>query len=358
MTEVRVADVSNGSCVSLVSAEHEHNLQIDCGKANSSTSTNAFQAWEGFTSYPNHSTESFLLSHFHLDHYNGLAYGAHKDKRRLFSISRAYFPRIPDFPSLIKQLRNEFYRAVQFLNAVRISFGTGLAEWDFMQMLSRINSTKFVYRSLSTGDIFCNGSDNFLVVWPPRTIPDTLEHKVTKVLERFQEFLDSNEEISDLYEKIRDRIIVYDDGTIAEDKDTKSVIRFKLKDENPPTSFIKVSNAMKRIANELSIAFVSVDETNKKADGRIVFFGDLQGKALKIVFDKVFSLRNHYEVCLAAHHGTKIPNSILQIGRQYFGKAFASQNKKFFQSPEWTTYTGICSKAISTYKFGSVVDNY
>ena len=356
MTEIRVADVSNGSCVSLVS--DANNLQIDCGKANSPTSTNAFQAWEGFTSYPNHSTESFLLSHFHLDHYNGLAYGAHKDKRRLFSISRAYFPRIPDFPSLIKQLRNEFYRAVQFLNAVRISFGTGLAEWDFMQMLSRINSTKFLYRSLSNGDIFCNGSDNFLVVWPPRTVPDTLEHKVSKVLERFQEFLDSNEEISDLYEKIRDRIIVYDDGTIAEDEDTKSVLKFELKDKSSQPLFNKIFNEMKEIANELSIAFVSVDETKKTADGRIVFFGDLQGNALKTVFEKVFTLRKHYKVCLAAHHGTKIPNSILQIGRQYFGKVFASQDRRFFGSSEWKTYTRICSKAISTYKFGSVVDSY
>lgn len=255
MTEIKVADVSNGSCVSLVS--DENNIQIDCGKANTPTSTNAFQAWEGFTSYPNHSTESFLLSHFHLDHYNGLAYGAYKDKRRLFSISHAYFPRIPDFPLLIKQLRNEFYIAVQFLNAVKISFGTGLAEWDFMQMLSRINSTKFVYRSLSSGDFFCNGSDKFLVVWPPRTIPCTLEHKVTKVLERFKEFLYSNKEISDLYYKIRDRIIVYDDGTIAEDKDTKSVIKFELKDENSQPLFNKIFNAMKEIANELSIAFVS-----------------------------------------------------------------------------------------------------
>ncbi|MBT9168902.1 MAG: hypothetical protein DDT19_02253 [Syntrophomonadaceae bacterium] len=95
MRAVRVSDVGDGLCVSVGSLFGD-TLQIDCGSQQGS-SVAAHGLIKTFDYF--HGPDVFILSHFHIDHYNGLLYASvHRPPYTPWQIREVYFPRIPDFP--------------------------------------------------------------------------------------------------------------------------------------------------------------------------------------------------------------------------------------------------------------------
>ena len=91
--ELHVADVGDGLCLKIFN-EDNRNLMVDCGSK--SSPPRAGQVFWELTRIS--APDTFLLSHFHEDHFNGLAgYLANGFKRNNVKMTKIYIPRIPDF---------------------------------------------------------------------------------------------------------------------------------------------------------------------------------------------------------------------------------------------------------------------
>ncbi|MEW6425902.1 MAG: hypothetical protein AB1523_14405, partial [Bacillota bacterium] len=93
MRQLYVADVGDGLCMAFKTIFGDL-VQVDCGSRNSEMAFNGLQR----IYCPFASPDIFILSHFHIDHYNGLLYHltGHAAPPR-FHIREVYYPRIPEF---------------------------------------------------------------------------------------------------------------------------------------------------------------------------------------------------------------------------------------------------------------------
>ena len=93
MRSVYVADVGDGLCMALHTISNKV-VQIDCGGQSSRI---AFQGLNNILSRFLR-IDYFILSHFHIDHYNGLLYAStYHPKNLSFRAKAVYYPRIPEF---------------------------------------------------------------------------------------------------------------------------------------------------------------------------------------------------------------------------------------------------------------------
>jgi ribonuclease BN (tRNA processing enzyme) len=85
-----VADVGDGLCMA-ISTIFGDTIQIDCG--NHDERATAFHGLERIYNRPHFASE-FILSHFHVDHYNGLIYMSENFlKCPYFGIEEVCYPR-------------------------------------------------------------------------------------------------------------------------------------------------------------------------------------------------------------------------------------------------------------------------
>lgn len=110
-----MADVGDGLCFSIRTIS-ENFIQIDCGSAQGSKI--ALEGLERIYDYFKIKTpDIFILSHFHIDHYNGLLLLSNNKHRRKyflpFEIREVYFPKIPEF-----RQKREFMEALFTINLI------------------------------------------------------------------------------------------------------------------------------------------------------------------------------------------------------------------------------------------------
>jgi|SRR3990170_3408345 len=163
MIDLMASDVGDGLCLAL----HTRNgkiVQIDCGSQQGRIL--ALSGWIRILEILG-GPDIFLLSHFHVDHYNGLQYLSLKPGRvSRLRMEKVHYPGIPEFSR-----NSEFLNALFAINSMIFGAETGVMESDFLEAISRISEGQFSYGPLFAGDSLTDLEGGDLeILWPPRTI--------------------------------------------------------------------------------------------------------------------------------------------------------------------------------------------
>lgn len=310
-----MADVGDGLCFSIRTIS-ENFIQIDCGSSQGSeiASAGLKRIYEYFK------PDIFILSHFHIDHYNGLLFisnNKHRYKYFLpFEIREVYFPKIPEFKE-----KREFMEALFAINLLTFGNETGLMEYDFLKAISRINRIPFKYKPLSQGDkININGSI-VEVIWPPNQITEGKTLKtIEQALNDFKKALEKDDKLKELYQRVREEGVFekylevegerryrydpfnYEDGN----KQNEYIKKLKKSKRTLPSIVKKANDSLKGAANHLSLAFFQ--------DNRILFMGDLENYEIKQVIKYLErDNRRNFLIFIPPHHGTHWHKDIVKI---------------------------------------------
>ncbi|HOX38423.1 MAG TPA: hypothetical protein PL033_10590 [Candidatus Brocadiia bacterium] len=300
MMLVYIPDVGDGLAAGISTIDGTK-IQIDCGsqqEANVAFIKGIYRI----------SPHSFFLSHFHLDHYNGLF--CHNQHMERLAIREAFYPRIPKF-----EQRDKFLRCVMAMNHRLMGDMSGSTVADFLSVLSSINYGPFIYRSLSKGDTVRIGGSEFHVLWPPKTV----DKATTKVIAKAIEVFDAAKQEDEILQKILNRIgekgnldpYLSDERQTGEMPicgrrtcDLKHYTFPSMRDL--PEVVRSASKSLRAAANHLSLAF--------HEDNLFLFMGDLESSQIKKVVKYLTAQeRRHFFVLVTPHHGTHWHKNLLEI---------------------------------------------
>jgi len=352
---VKVADVGHGLCVGIRTSCDEFLTVIDCGSLNSLTTP-----FKGLLRVlkKGQILESFILSHYHWDHYNGLIYMA-KNGITFGDIAYhgscfVYFPAVPDIespegkPSLPG---SDIALALASLNATLTIYKYSFiyqhkyfVPVDFLGIMQKVVNQEFKFKPLSQGDIIEIRNDYLTILWPPKTVKndENIYKDVKSALESYKKALEVDPLLKNVDEFFRkSKIVNYLTPSSPEQSDRNvqlfysseelKKIRFELSGKETDEtelkpSFIKdvqksipkatrdADKKMREVTNRLSLAFYKDDE--------LLFMGDLgssNGSSLDIqeVVNKLAQgNRTRFDVLITPHHGTHWDESMrkLKIG--------------------------------------------
>jgi hypothetical protein len=321
-----MADVGDGLCVTLHTVFGDL-IQIDCGSQDWKI------AYEGLerVSHNLHRTRAFILSHFHVDHYNGLLYISQNLRNSPFSTREVYFPRIPEFKD-----RGLFLNCLFSMNMRVFGQETGVRECDFLNCIKKINNgVRFGYDALYSGKTVEIGSSVFEVVWPPAVIDDerTLS-AMRKAIEDFQKALDADEETRRLYEYVKKSSLSR--AYLEEQYEREEFSRYynddypdsKSDEKGLPDVVVNANKSLKKAANHMSLALFE--------DNRFLFLGDLEIPEIREVVNHLRSeKRVNFQVFVTPHHGTHWHDSLRQVRCNYSlvsnGRSMCSKIKLQFK---------------------------
>jgi beta-lactamase superfamily II metal-dependent hydrolase len=303
MRDLYVADVAEGLCMALYTIA-EKTIQIDCGSRGRSDV--AFDGWERILHFLDR-PYAFILSHFHLDHYNGLLRASiNLNYHPIFRIRKVYYPGIPEFRE-----KKEFMDAIFAMNMRVFGSETGVMECDFLDAIRKINRVEFRYKPLFKGDIVNINGSAFEVLWPPRILKeDNTLAAVRKALKDFERALEEDEEMTESYEKvtgiferIQEEGIYPPEGYERKRRniETKEAGRREL-----PEVVEEANKSIRRAANHLCLALFE--------DNRFLFLGDAEKSEIKqIVRELQSKSRTRFYVLITPHHGTNWHDSLRKI---------------------------------------------
>ena len=307
MRSICIADVGDGLCMGVNTLAGKI-IQIDCGSQQGSK-----VAFEGFkrVGYGICGESVFVLSHFHIDHYNGLLYASLAGGHRLRCptvIKEVYYPRIPDF-----ERSNDFLLYLLAMNLRVFGNETGVMECDFLKAVSRINrGQRFRFRPVSRGDVINTGGANLHVLWPPVT----LDHRkalsaVRRALEDFEKALEEDEITRRLYERVEQAGVPEQysggDGTYGKLSALEIPCADQLESRGKlPTIVRKANRSLKNAANHMGLALFE--------DSQLLFLGDLGGfEVREIVKHSRSQRRRSFYIMITPHHGTQWEESLRGI---------------------------------------------
>lgn len=310
MLQLYVADVGDGLAAGIRTVSGSI-LQIDCGSQQS-----AARAYKD--GLERICPDSFFLSHFHTDRYNGLF---HPGPSHGFDIRRAFYPRLPEFSD-----RRLFMAYMLTMASLVMGNISGSREVDFIGRLQRITRSSFTHRPLSAGDTVDLEGAHFDVLWPPKTLDDerTLA-TVRKAISDFERALQEDEELRQLHERVQRSGVVerYLRNEPAErpfeERETGS------EPMAPPCELpeivVRANNSLRAAANHMSLALYE--------DNRFLFLGDLEKEELKqVVAELVRKGRTTFLATVTPHHGTHWHADLQQVNTFY---AVSSVGDKLIQ---------------------------
>jgi beta-lactamase superfamily II metal-dependent hydrolase len=334
MREIYVADVGDGLCMAVRTLFGEI-IYIDCGSHQGSET-----AFDGFIKVYDHFYEPdvFILSHFHIDHYNGLLLASKNNFRKRYyqyryyplKIRKVYYPHIPEFRD-----KEKFVMYLLTMNLKVFGSETGIMEYDFLRAISRINDGPFSYKPVSKGDIIDINGSTFEVLWPPKTIEsgETLS-VIERALKDFKEAMEKDEELKRLYERVSKEGVsekYREEGKIEGSMEKENTDEYRDKNyrgRELPEIVEKANNSLREAANHLSLSLFE--------DNRLLFLGDTEGFEIKEIVDYLKSInRRKFYVFITPHHGTHWHDSLKEIETIY---AITSNGDK------------LCSKMIPDFK--------
>ena len=270
-----------------------HDIQIDCGSQQMPEA--AFE--KGLLRID---PDTFFLSHFHADHYNGLFKCMRFRPLSCPSVEQVYFPRVPRFPH-----REDFLRCLLAMNHRLMGDTTGGMEADFLRIMQRINHRTFRYRCLSSGENVHVGGTELEILWPPRAIDDQHTLKViVKAISDFEAAKEQDMTLRRVYDSLGEsgeiRPYVGDEerGELRGRGDEEHELGdFPREVRDLPDVVRRANKSLRAAANHLSLAF--------HEDNRFLFMGDLEGYEIRqVVADLLQKERNHFVVLITPHHGT------------------------------------------------------
>jgi len=132
MIEVYVPDVGDGLAAGIWTLTGTP-VQIDCG----SQQRASLAHHKGLEVID---PDVFFLSHFHLDHYNGLLAA----QPNTTTIKDVYYPRLPDFEN-----RQDYLQRALAMQHWLMGDTSGSMAADLLGAIARSNRNEFTYRSLA-----------------------------------------------------------------------------------------------------------------------------------------------------------------------------------------------------------------
>lgn len=339
MIEAYACDVGDGMAIGIGLLSGQR-IQIDCGSQQAPT--------EALSETLNRiEPETFVLSHFHADHYNGLfPHPTHQNLR--LHIRSVFFPRIPEF-----QERPRFARCLFAVNERVLGGVTGSMEMDFLNLLSRINRCPFSYRPLSAGDTFRISGSVFHVLWPPRSMSnDATIQVIRSAIEDFDSAMKEDPILREIYQGMEDGgIFRHYFGEQEEEQSYEHRCR-KQEDEAPetltrqedlPSATIKANESLRAAANHFSLAF--------REDNRLLFLGDLEKHELKPVVTELCNEGiDRFHLLITPHHGTHWHSSLSNL--QCFS-ALSTVGPKLFKHL-CSEYKKVTKRWYVTYLTGNI----
>jgi ribonuclease BN (tRNA processing enzyme) len=305
MSGIYVADVGDGLCLGIATVWGRI-VHTDCGSQDG-----AVAAFEGLNRMYGGlarglGPDAFVLSHFHVDHYNGLLYAsAH---RRIDSrIREVYYPRLPEF-----KRKEDFLCALFAINYRVFGDETGLMEYDFLRAIARMNQVPFVHTPVSRGTVVHLRGSRYEVLWPPEVLEEgrTLS-TIEKALDAFDQALEEDQNTRRLYDLVREEGTFWaylGEGTwereperTRTDQESRGRARGAL-----PFVVKRANESLRRAANHLSLAFFE--------NSALLFLGDTESSEIRqIVRDLRTKHRTDFLTLIPAHHGTHWHKALRQV---------------------------------------------
>lgn len=282
----------------------------------------------------------FILSHFHLDHYNGLfeSDGFLPHRSYTASIQEVYFPRMPKFPQ-----RESFLLSMLAMNRRVLGDATGSMEADFLRVISQLNCRPCFYRALSEGDRVQVGGSEMEVLWPPRVLADKHVLKVIdKAVSDFETAKEEDETLRRIYEKLGEsgQMMPYTDDNdqcreLPYCGNGRREARLAPREKRELPEVVKKANeSLRGAANHLSLAF--------HEDNKFLFMGDLESSEIKQVVDRLLKKkREHFLIFITPHHGTHWHQT---LGNLRADSVISSVGNRLFKhlSPEFKSMASQC----------------
>jgi len=319
MKQVCVADVGDGLCLGLNYLNRDCML-VDCGSNNGARyALKGYQWLINTINRPN----SFVLSHVHKDHYNGLLEILKRKKMNPTVIDRVYYPKIPDF-----RRKNEFLRDIFCMNLFLLGEDTGIMEYDLLKIITKLNRDVSPYNvPLWKGKFINEGTYRFEILWPPQELVDEDVLKIIDdAISAFNAALDAEPDLKELLGRIVEEGVYRKYGEEESyryngEKGERWILKNKGKKRKLSEEIKKANKLLKKAANHLSLSFMLEDQ--------FLFLGDLEEKEIKIVISELLHrLNRDFEIVITPHHGTHHHDNLNLINCNY---AISSIGKGLFR---------------------------
>ena len=331
MKYLYLSDVGDGLCMRLDTIGNR-SILIDCGSQ--AGSEKAFKGFEKIFRYHYGKPDIFILSHFHIDHYNGIF----NMKNKSIDLKELYCPGIPEFTK--KGLKEEYLMALLCMTARVLGNGSKSAEVDLINKMRDITYSKFFFRHLYQNDNVNINGLRIDVLWPPKILQD---EEITKSIEKavtdFNKALENDADLRNIYKKYDDNKIIekylYTDENhrdkvfyepeikkqefkknieseyIEKDKDVDNGKKIETDNKEKLHCTIQTANeSLRKAANHLSLSFA--------IDDRILFLGDLEKKEIiNVIKTLKDEERKNFAVLITPHHGTHWDDSLKSIRCEY-----------------------------------------
>lgn len=281
--------------------------------------------------------DSFLLSHFHADHYNSILNCRHHHHCH-WDLENFYHPAMPTFTEA-----KQFFISLLTIN-IRVSNNHPI-QHTILDYVRRLNRRPLNFKAVSKGDIVVCGKRKYEILWPPKEL--TEEEALTDIrnaIRDFNEAKESDEQLREIYQSVNRRYSEVENINQIETKNINDINELTEFDGELSEVVQKANKSLRKAANRLSIAF--------RQDDNILFLGDLESSEIKYVVDDLVSNKNVvYDILIAAHHGTHWHRSMegisVDICLASIGQTLKSKIKYEYKS--------ISNKLVRTDEWGDII---
>lgn len=277
--------------------------------------------------------DSFLLTHFHSDHYNGILKCSHLHCG--WDLDFFYHPAMPSFTESIY-----FFMCLLTMN-IRISRHHPLQN-TILDLVKRINRKPVNFRPVSKGDIIVCGNRKYEILWPPKVLTDEeVLTDIRRAVSDFEEAKKSDRRLEEIYHNIYNKYSERDINSVDIIEHSEPI---PYEFEGELSEIVKKANkSLRKAANRLSISF--------RQDDNILFLGDLEKHEIEcVVSDLVHNHNICYDILIAAHHGTHWDSSITSIKAEICLASIGQTLRKHMKYE----YKSISNKLVRTDEWGDI----
>ena len=276
--------------------------------------------------YPFHHIETFVLSHFHKDHYNGLFLEDEFPHYYFHDLEYVYYQGIPIIVDEHgKNIHTQFLSYLMAMNHYMLGDQSGVASADLINRLKQLSNNSFSYAPLFKGDTFQHQGKKYEVLWPHRVLKNEnkIVSKIKKAIEDFETAKEKNKKLGELAEKYKDiaekyarnsenteeRKHEYPNNTMQKEENVKEESKVIVNDNEEHEADLsevvkKANKSLRDAANDLSLAF-------KTTENELLFMGDLETNQINSLCDELNG--QDFKVFVTPHHGTHSGAKMKQI---------------------------------------------